>query len=249
MSVMTQAAPQRFVIIASQRTGSNMLVSALNSHPDVVCHGELLRKNKKHFKGAVKIITLLDERYHDENYQMNHWRDYIDAVVEASGQVDAIGFKIMLNQHDEARHALIADPGYKKILLKRENVLSVYSSNKVARETGQGVAGRFAEVKIAQVAFVAKGFERYCAKYEERYQGAEDELQASGQRFHRTTYADICNPEGIGNVLKFIGADRSLPWEAKTKKRNSSVLTDRFSNPEAVVEYMNRTGKSHWLQE
>jgi len=33
-----------FVILASQRTGSNMLVSLLDAYPGVRCHGELFRK-------------------------------------------------------------------------------------------------------------------------------------------------------------------------------------------------------------
>ena len=246
---MTQAGPQRFVIIASQRTGSNMLVSALASHPEVHCHGELFRKNKKHFKGAVKVIASLDERFHDENFQTSHWREYLDAVVEASDDVTAVGFKIMLNQHDDARHALISDNNYRKIFLKRENVLAVYSSNKVARETGQGTAGRFAEVRSAQVAFVPGEFENFMSKYEDRYQATEDELDNSGQTCLKTTYAAICKPEGTKDVLGFIGVDSSLPWGAKTKKRNSSMLVERFTNPDEVVGYLQQIGKSHWLQE
>ncbi len=34
---------RRFVIICHQRTGSNLLVSLLDAHPDIECHGELFR--------------------------------------------------------------------------------------------------------------------------------------------------------------------------------------------------------------
>jgi len=246
---MIQREPVRFVIIASHRTGSTMLVSALKSHTRVQCYGELFNIKKNFHKGTLKKVITQDERYNDKSYLMCHWRDFLYTVYKASGQVDAVGFKLMLNQHDEARHALIADSLYRKILLKRENVLAVYSSNKIAKETGQGSAGRRDEVKKAQVMFIPEEFEKYCAKYEHMYQLAEDELLSRGQRFHKVTYADICKPEGIDNVLEFICVDKSLPWEASTKKRNSPLLAERFSNPEEVIGYMENLGKSHWLQE
>jgi hypothetical protein len=246
---MMEEEPVRFVIIASHRTGSTMLVSALNSHARVQCYGEFFRKKNKPFKGVLKKVAMQDERYEDKEYQMSHWQDFLETVYQVSDPVDAIGFKLMLSQHEEARHTLIADSQYRKILLKRENVLAVYSSNKIAKETGQGSAGQGDEVKTAQVMFIPEEFDKYCAKYEHMYQLAEDELHDRGQLFLKVTYADICKPEGIENVLGFIGVDKSLPWEPRTKKRNSPLLAERFSNPEEVIAYMENLGKSHWLQE
>lgn len=239
----------RFVIVAHQRTGSNMLVSALDSHPGVRCHGELFRTNVKSYNGGLKVIALLDVAYHDDAYQEEHWKGFLDDVVAASGRADAVGFKLMLNQSELVRNALIADPGYKKILLKRDNMLSVYSSHKIAKETGQGSARRTAEIKKARVLFDPKQFERFCKRYQKRYSDVENALEASGQEFFRTSYMEVIKPEVIRDILEYIGADRELEWEVGTKKRNSPVLTERFSNPEEVEQYLAGIDRLDWLRE
>lgn len=246
---MIQKEAIRFVIIAQQRTGSNMLVSALDSHPAVRCYGELFRTGKKLDKGVGLVVSMLDEIYHDEDYQVDHWREYLDAVVEAAGPVDAVGFKIMLNQDRNVMQALVADPGYRKIFLNRENVLSVYSSHKIAKETGQGAAGLSMQVKKAQVAFVPEEFEKFRARYQRRYNEAEQVLKDSRQDFCKTAYTDIITSEGIDDVLGYIGVDSTQGWKVGTQKRNSPVLTERFNNPQAVEEYMSEIGRPDWLQE
>jgi len=246
---MIHNAPIRFVIIAQQRTGSNMLVSALDSHPGVRCLGELFRMGKKPDKGVGFVVSMLDDIYHDESYQVKHWRDYLDAVVEASGHVDAVGFKIMLNQDRNVMQALVADSGYKKIFLNRENILSVYSSHKIAKETGQGAAGLSIQVKKAQIEFVPEEFEKFRARYQRRFKAAEKVLETSGQDYYKTTYTEITTAEGINGVLGYVGVDSKQGWKVGTQKRNSPILTERFSNPQAVEDYMREIGRSDWLRE
>lgn len=226
-----------------------MLVSTLRTHPDVICYGELFRKNKKRLKGSIKIISELDSHFQDEKIQQDRWRDFLDAVAVASENFEFVGFKLMVNQNSDVRRGLIDDPGYKKILLKRENGLAVYSSDKIARVTGQGSAGRFAKVKTAKVEFIPTDFESYLEKYEKRYITAEKELKESGCKYLRITYAALCRPDGIRKVLSFIGANRSLSWKTPTKKRNTSTILDRFTNKEQVSEYLLSTGRQNWSVE
>lgn len=241
--------PIRFVIIAQQRTGSNMLVSALDSHPGVRCLGELFRMGKRPDRGVGLVVSELDEIYHDESYQVKHWRDYLDAVVDAAGPVDAVGFKIMLNQDGDVMQALVRDPGYRKIFLNRENVLSVYSSHKIAKETGQGAAGLSVQVKKARVAFVPEEFEKFRARYQRRHNEAGQLLRTSGQDYYETIYTEISTPQGINGVLEYIGVDSQQGWKVGTQKRNPPVLTERFNNPQAVEAYMSQIGRLDWLQE
>jgi LPS sulfotransferase NodH len=249
MGQMIHDLPIRFVIIAQQRTGSNMLVSALDSHPGVRCLGELFRMGKKPDRGVGLAISMLDEIYQDESYQVDHWRDYLDAVVETAGPVAAVGFKIMLNQNRNVMQSLVEDPGYRKIFLNRENVLAVYSSHKIAKETGQGAAGLAMQVKKARVAFDPEEFEKFSARYLRHYHEAEQVLNDSGQDFYKTTYSYITTPQGIDAVLGYIGVDCKQGWNVGTQKRNSPVLTERFNNPQVVRDYMSGMGRLDWLQE
>ena len=242
---------KKFVILASQRTGSNMLVSTLRSHPDIDCHGELFRRKKKHFKGGVRVFAEIDPRYQEEEYLHQHWREFLDRVVEHAQEAGAgaVGFKIMMNQSERIRRALIEDRDWTKILLKRENVLAVYSSNKIAKSTGQGSAGKFAEVRTAKTEFVNGEFKRFLAKYEEGFESARQQLAASGQDYLDTSYREICSADGMRALIAYIGMDPDAAWEVSTQKRNPSQLLERFTNPDAVGRYLDRIGRSDWRVE
>ncbi len=241
--------PARFVIVASQRTGSNMLVSVLRTHPEIACYGELFRKNRKQFTGSVKVFEDIDKRFQVEEYRHKNWQQLLDAVVCVSNEAKFVGFKLMVNQHPAARKALISDQAYKKILLERENVLAVYSSDKIARVTGQGSAGRFAEVKTARVEFDKLEFESFLQQYRARFLRAKKELEASGNSYLATTYARICTHRGLEEVMEFLGADKSSPWGILTKKRNPSDLLARFVNRADVEQYLRDTGLECWANE
>ena len=226
-----------------------MLVSALRTHPEIVCYGELFRKNKKEFKGPLKIIEELDPYFHDEKVQQEKWRDFLDEVAAKSLEFRFMGYKLMLNQNAVVLRGMINDPSCKKILLKRDNVLAVYSSEKIARVTGQGSAGRFAEVKTAKVEFVPSEFDSFESKYEQRYSQIEQELTQADPAYFKTTYTELCKPQGIKSVIAFIGADKLNKWKIPTKKRNTSNILDRFTNPEVLLEYLTLTSKQSWLLE
>ena len=228
-----------------------MLVSTLRSHADIECHGELFRKKKKHFKGGVRVFSQLDERFQQEEYLMEHWREFLELVIQHGKEsgASAVGFKIMMNQSELVRGSLIEDESWTKILLKRENVLAVYSSNKIAKATGQGSAGKFAEVEKSQVAFEAGEFKRFCAKYEEGFDKVKRQLADCGQDYLDTQYSEICKPEGMKALIGYLGLDPEAGWEVSTQKRNPSQLLERFTNPTEVSRYLDKIGRPGWAVE
>lgn len=56
-----------FIILSTQRSGTHMLQSALNQHPEITCHGEILHKSKewidsdKKVKGCIQMKNRLNE--------------------------------------------------------------------------------------------------------------------------------------------------------------------------------------------
>jgi len=228
-----------------------MLVSTLRSHPDTECHGELFRKKKKHFRGGVRIFSEIDERFQQEDYLMRHWQEFLDTVIGHGREANAtaVGFKLMMNQSEIVRSALIEDESWSKILLKRENVLAVYSSNKIAKTTGQGSAGKFAEVKKAQVVFEAGEFERFYHKYEEGYDKVRQQLADCGQDYLDTQYSEICKPEGMKALIRYLELDVEADWEVSTQKRNPSQLLERFTNPSVVTRFLDKISRRDWVVE
>ena len=241
-----------FIILASQRTGSNMLVSVLDGHPEIRCHGELFRRNNVGKKGALKVLKKIDPAYESADYRDLHHVDYINAVRKAEKDNSRFfGFKLMLNQAENAHAGFINNTDYRKILLRRDNLLAVYSSNLIARETGQGNVKAHQEVKPAQVIFKPKGFLRFLGKHTEKYQAERNRLdRGAGNDYLEISYLDICKKSGTEEVFRFIGVDPEMgSGRTDTRKRNTSKILERFSNPETVKSCLADLDHLDWLDE
>jgi len=238
---------KRFVLLASQRTGSNMLVSVLDSHPQVRCHGELLRKRSKTREGEVGVARLLaDRRFHDHSYRQRRPLRFVEAVFALDPGAPVIGFKLMLSQSRKLRDRVIADTSVRKVLLFRENLLAAFSSTLIATVTGQGTARVGEPLQRARVPFSAADFEQFRVQRSEKEARVREQLHASGQEFLEVEYLEASTPEGQLRVLEFLGADQALPVEAGTAKRNTNVILDRFVNPDDVLAYLSLKGLERW---
>ncbi|MFN3241874.1 MAG: sulfotransferase [Planctomycetota bacterium] len=96
--------PRRFIILASQRTGSNLLRSLLDSHPDVTAYAEVFLKDHSWFEnqhGPKDSPALVAERDADPvAFAQKHvFRDYEESV-------KAVGFKLFYQHAPEGEHAL-----------------------------------------------------------------------------------------------------------------------------------------------
>ena len=229
-----------------------MLVSVLDGHPQVRCHGELFRRNKVGKKGALKVLRKIDPAYESADYRDEHHDAYIKAVRKAEKDKSPFfGFKLMLNQADNARAGFIKNGDYRKILLRRDNLLAIYSSNLIVRETGQGNVKQHQQVARVRVEFKPRGFYRFLDKHLEKYEQARRLLAGSvGDDFLETSYLDICTAEGMDAVFRFIGANPALnPGSTGTKKRNTSQIVERFTNPDVVESCLADLGHLDWLDE
>ncbi len=240
-----------FVIIAAQRTGSNMLVSALDNHPKIRCHGELFRRKNLNMKGALKVLRTIPSEFQSEDYRDIHFREYLEAVKGTDGKKPFFGFKLMLNQSETARAGLIENSNVKKVLLFRENLLAVFSSSLIAKATGQGAVVQGKEVIQAKVQFEPKRFEKFRKNHDKRFKEARQKLAGRpGIEWIETEYLKICKLEGIAEVMQFIGVDpETASITVKTAKRNPSNILDRFTNPEAVLAHLKLIGKGNWVDE
>jgi LPS sulfotransferase NodH len=114
---------RRFLIVTSGRTGSELLVSLLNSHPQIVCEGELLQS--KHISperlvgGRVERARRLGSRAYGFKLQPQH-------ILDTQHLSDARGWMQSL-----------AAQGWMVIRLRRENRLH-QAISVVRRETSQG---------------------------------------------------------------------------------------------------------------
>jgi len=240
---------QNFVILSTPRTGSNMLVSAFSSHPEIHCFGELFRRQSKNSSYGLEVLQDISPEFSEENYRHAHAPEYIRAVFSTAKGAGFVGFKLMLRQNIGVRNALILDKQFRKILLYRENILACFSSEKIAKVTGQGVAGRNVEVKTAKVAFDPERFQRYWERRKRLYSETRRLLQESGQDFYEIDYLTATAEASMAALVEFIGADSSVPCLPDTKKRNPANILDRFSDPDKVSAYLGSIDRDDWAYE
>src|SRR5690606_16997605 len=120
-----------FVIVADLRTGSTLLASSLDRHPDVRCYGELFHSE-----------DLPDNRVEGVGRDSASAEALLRALFRGTGE-RACGFKMMtfLPLASEARwpdawERLRAVPGLRVLWLTRRDRLAQYASLEVARRTG-----------------------------------------------------------------------------------------------------------------
>lgn len=200
----------RFIILSRSRTGSNMLVSCFNSHPNVYCEGEIFSK--------------ADARV---------WRETLASVFDTQPRhVKAAGFKIFYyHAKGEAGRPLWDElRGMKElrvIHLRRRNILRTIISRKLAGQNDEwlrrsdGCQGRGAGQKLAlDPAELAEGF-RQTREWEQR--GAE---MFSGHPMLDLCYEDfVVSPEAAFKpVTALLGVEYRTPV-AETRKQNTAPLS------------------------
>jgi LPS sulfotransferase NodH len=133
---------RRFVVLSHYRSGSNLFLSLLRSHPNVVCHSELFSPPRIYWGSGIHGGTAEDPellRLRGEDPAA-----FLDRTVfrPYARRIRAVGFKLMYT-HAEKEHRfpglkalLLADPDLCFIQVKRRNLLRMLVSLRVTEQTG-----------------------------------------------------------------------------------------------------------------
>jgi len=141
--IRIQVPPTRFVIIGASRTGTTLLRLMLNSHPDIISHGEIFAKAMRGFVGIE----------HRSQSPLKQWlveiRDsdpvfFLENIAFLSGAKKAIGFKILYRTVRDTNLRLMlniiqTDNEIKIIHIIRKNRLKRLISQKRANLSGISV--------------------------------------------------------------------------------------------------------------
>jgi LPS sulfotransferase NodH len=239
-------AMQRFLILATKRTGSNHLVALLRSHPDVQCHGEILRRKFDVEKSAPGI----DRRFLDPDYRRRHGLAYVDAIEAATRGVSVVGVKLMIN-HDPSlalTRRLIEERGFKVMLLRRENLLAQYASEKLAEKTGQGTVLKDQAVIRDRVHFDGDRFARFAEGMMRRYETARRALDRIECRYLELEYRELGASALQGRIAHFLGI-QGRPLASSHRKRGTQSIVERFDNPEEVRAFLKERFLMEWTEE
>jgi hypothetical protein len=235
---------QRVAILGMKRTASNHLVASLNSHPQLYFFGEIFRNKydvAKYLPALAKLYGTAEARSRDPD----GFLDRVEAHVPAGNK--AWGFKIFPEHGLPIIERLLQNPNYRIIVLRRPNILAQFSSEIISRRTGQAYLLANTEAKSGKIKFDAARFERYRAKAEDYYASVERHIDPERPLF-RLEYEAINSAEEQARLVSFMGADPA-PLQSRHVRRNSPSITERFTNPDTVLAYLDKTGQPDWATE
>ncbi|MEJ7582502.1 MAG: hypothetical protein WKF43_00150 [Acidimicrobiales bacterium] len=223
---------RRFVIVTRARTGSNLLVSLLNSHPQIDARGELLGELKGETVEA-RLGRIFGRK---------------------PRRVRAVGFKVFYYHplDDPAapvwvRLRAIAD--LHVVHLKRRNVLRTLTSRKLAGSTNvwldRGRPGSVVDKPV--VRFSAHELERAFTQNEAWEAACDRDFR--DQRRLELTYEDLVSgPALLDEVTAFLGVD-AQPLRTTLHRQNPEPLSALIADFDELRQKFRRTRWSAFFDE
>ena len=244
---------QKFIVLTRARTGSNFLMSLLQSHPSIRAFEEIFsRKETKIHWGYAKYPRS------SEVLKMRKEKPvkFIDEVVfrKFPPSVSAVGFKLFYYQAQSAERQEIwqyleEDKEIKIIHLKRDNLLKVCLSHYLAKTTNQWTLKdeKYRQDYVAvQLDYddCLKLFEE-TKKWEEEYDGFFNEHQKVEVTYEKLVQNTM---EETKPIQQFLGV-KPQKLSSLTLKQNRGALPERISNYYELKEKFEDSPWSNFFNE
>jgi hypothetical protein len=255
MTKETPANPPKFVIVTLPRSGSYNLVSLLNSAPDIVCHGEVFKRD------VVELRPL-----HLEKMGMKHedvaQRDAKPmAFLQRLRGVNArkvFGFK-MFPEHAtrvaQLGTQVLRNPGWRKIFLQR-NPIESYASLLRAKQTNVWTVRTASkapppqETLLARVTFTPQTFDEHLkltAWYDRLLAGIR---ALPDNPVMSVDYEQIADRSALPELLRFVGSEGDAESLISDFDRQfTATLSEGFTNWDDLVRHARDAGHESILAE
>lgn len=249
---------ERFVIFNFPRSGSNLLCSMLNQHPEILCHHEIFNPKKVYYaknfhellggsevldrsaliSGKIGISSKIKRDFNPEKFCFELWRHHYN--------YKAVGFNLFPSHVPNTAAVIAGDHSVKKILLLRKNKLKCYVSRMIARQTGvwdlYARKNRLEHKKTPQISLRVnpRDLVRWSKKYDSYFREMQRVLTEKDQPFIQINYEDLVGKEGVqvkSKILSFINVLVEPEYlESPLKKQNPNCVFDLISNFSEVKE-------------
>ena len=208
-----QSRYRKFVVVSRARTGSNLLISLLNSHPRVDARGELFRR-----MNGQSVESRLDGVFR-----------------RRPRRIEAVGFKIFYyhpldDHHSKVWDRLCAIDDLYVLHLKRRNVLRTLTSRKLAGSTDIWLdRGRGGSAKAKPtVRFSVRGLEA-AFEQNEAWEGSCDE-RFRDHEMMEIYYEELVNGRDVPeHIAHFLGV-RPHAMSTALRQQNPEPLAALISN-------------------
>lgn len=237
---------KKFVLLASMRTGSNLLNSYLNQYDGIVCHGEAFNPS---FVGLEpKYLSLLGWTRSDVTRRDADPIAFLDLI--SGVEAGAVGLHMFPGHDSIILDALLQDRSVRKLCLRRSIIhsfVSLQSARKtdVWRTTNRDF-NKHMPVEERRIVFVPDEFEKYRQKIDRFWHRVLTSLADTGQDFFPLWYRELGSVATINKAVEFIGLPAGRTQLAdKIAKQNTEPLNELVENWAEMVDYAKRVGLSH----
>jgi LPS sulfotransferase NodH len=241
----------KFIVMTRSRTGSEFLLSLLNSHSQIAAYGEIFQKGDEidwDFSGyyrSGKKRTFLQK--HPVSFLKNEFfRTY-------PKKIKAVGFKIFYYHAQQEKWksvwTYLKDMGDLKVIhLRRRNILRTLVSRKHAVATGKWInlSGEKEDIKPMVLNY------EECLEFFEKTRNWEDEYDSFFKDHDRLNvyYLNLCND--TNRVLSRIQAFLNVKEErliSQTKRQNKQLLSQSILNYQELKEQFKGTTWEMFFEE
>lgn len=220
----------RFAILAVPRTGSNLLCTLLNSHPEILCHHEVFNPlgifmALTHRDGGIQLGSLA-ERERDP-------LEFLDRVWRTGQNYRCVGFKWTRGQNKIVFENVLQDFRVKKIVLRRHNRIKTYISEQIAKQTQQWEAYSQQEVHRPRprVTVDTVKLHEHISVNDQFYNEIDMSLTRTHQPHIDVLYESLFSRQEQMRLLEFLcvnAVDQHLT--PASVKQNSTDLRDSIAN-------------------
>lgn len=231
----------RIAILGFPRTGTNYLASSLGSLPGVTFHPEPFNPNNVHLATGAR-NALKPERDADP-------LGFLDRM-ERDCATPILGIKLLPNHAPAVRARIIADPGWRCIVLFRPNFLAVHSSQLTANRTGVWAqSGTTPPTDPPLLRFEPKRFHGARDSFRRFYDEVLSGLDAAAKPFLPLSYIDLLDPVMLRNAARHAGAVGGLDMTSRLVKQGRWDVVSAFENRDLVLRTLEEIGRPNWAVE
>jgi LPS sulfotransferase NodH len=238
----------RFLILASMRTGSNLLNANLNQYSGIVCHGEAFNPS---FVG-------LNPNYYGRfglNREDVAVRDqdpagFLDRIMDLD--VLAVGLHMFPGHNTSILNHLLDDVQVRKICLRR-SVIHSFISLQIAKKTDvwrvtKAGPRKALPLEEKQVTFKAVEFENYRQKLDGFWEHVLKVLAKTGQTYFPIWYRGVNDVDNMNRIVEFLGlTERKTELRDQLDKQNPEPLQQIVVNWDEMVDYARKHKLDHQI--
>lgn len=260
--------PTRFVIFNFPRSGSNLLATMLNNHPDILCHNEIFNPKKIFYSkdfhelyesgkysaarqdlisGKVGLARRLQRDLQPEKFLIEIWKHNYGA--------SAVGLNLFPTHVPNMATSLLKDEAVKKILLIRKNKVKCYVSRAIARKTNSwsNYSNKPTQQQKATttVYINADRLLNWSQKYDQYFESLRQKMTMLGQSYLEVAYEDLVgsrSTETKTKLLNFIEVPAQVEaLQPLNKKQNSNSLTQLIDNFDELKRNLEGTSLESYI--